>query len=433
MRDERFAQRCSSEVGTVIPFVALGMTALLLFLALALDQGLRYSGRTQLQQLVDASAQAAMMAFGVPGAGRPEATLAARNVAANTSVTQGFQSSDLVVTFGRYDFATSQFTPETMPMGAPQAVRVQASKAGDKAFRSLISGAPVVADADSVALLRCRNVVFVQDVSASFRDDIGKVQTALRQTVQAIRDQGGSGGIETRIGFVAFRNIVVPSATSTQLVPASSGLVDAAIDKLDDDNVLCKDSIRQVSVTRFIVPACVGSDMRSALEEAEELLEPGNGKVEACEDLILTISDGVPCLVTQQNLSQGLSGLARFADLELGTPLPGEPRGGGSTADQTLDYVNTDMRESGSIAVLTTNTSRPPPPLTFPPTQEQLDGLLGKCPQAGPVGNEQQVNSEFARKLITGFGQSFSSSRDASVMAKEMSAALQTIPPVVVR
>src|SRR5262245_16087696 len=113
MRDERIAQRCSSdlekdvvrhrsEAGTVIPFVAFGMTALLLFLALALDQGVRYSGRTQLQQLVDAAAQAALSALAVPGATRDDARRAVSNVVTMTPVTQGVQPSDLVVQFGRF-------------------------------------------------------------------------------------------------------------------------------------------------------------------------------------------------------------------------------------------------------------------------------------------------------------------------------------------
>ena len=436
MRDKRFAQRCSSEVGTVIPFVALGMTMLLLFLALALDQGVRYSGRTQLQQLVDASAQAALMAFAEPGAERADATAAARNVASMTGITQGFASSDLLVEYGRYDFEQNTFTRESMPIGPPQAVRVAANKMGENAFRSLLTGAPITANADSVAALRCRNVVFVQDVSSSFRDDIAKVQDALRKTLAILRLQDGFSSIETRVGLVAYRNIVVPAGTTSSLVAPNDPAISRAIEALDDDGVLCKGSVEQLSATQFRVPACVGSDMRAGLAEAEELLEPGRGKVESCEDLVLSISDGVPCKVTKENLEAGLSPfIAAIANVEFGPAPAGEPQGGGSTPRETIDFVNADMRESGSIAVLTANSDQPVRTSSGGAfSQAELDAFLKTCPTARNASTtEQQVNSDFAKSLITGFGQAFSSSRDADTMAKEMGAALQTIPPVVVQ
>ena len=431
MRDERFAQRCSSEAGTVMIFVAAGMLAILLFLALALDQGVRYSGRTQLQQLVDAASQAALAALAQPEAERSEADAAAREIARMTPVSQGFDATrDLNVQFGRYDFATQTFVAEGMPVGPPAAVRVSANKTGASALQSLLTGAPISANADSIAALRCRNVVFVQDVSSSFRDDIGNIQAALTRTVELLRREE-SAGIETRVGLVAFRNIVVDKATTDSLVPPSSAAIIDAIAALDDDDVLCKGSIRPVSTfpLRFEVPACVGSDMRDGLEEAEDLLEPGNGKIPACEDFVLTISDGVPCKVTPENVDQ-----FPFAEVFFGPALPGEPQGGGATRQETLDYVNSDMRDSGSIAVLTANSDEPEN-LEFNgiPTQQELDAFLKTCPTDRASTSQQQFNQEFARQLITGFGQSFESKVSAEDMAAEMRAALRSIPPVVVR
>jgi hypothetical protein len=442
MRDERLAQRCSSdqsnpsgrgdEAGTIIVFVALGMLALLLFLALALDQGVRYSGRTQLQQLVDSAAQAALSAISVPGATRADATQAAQDVLAMTPVSQGVAPSDLQIEFGRFSFNDGGgFQPETTTDGPPQAVRVSIDRTGPNAFKSLVTGSPIAINASSVAALRCRNLVFVQDVSSSFKEDIGKVQTALRQVVAILALQDAFSGIETRVGLVAFRNIVVEAATTPLLVrPADFGIT-SKIDALDDSNVLCSGRIEREGLTRIVVPACVGSDMRGALERAEQLItDTSLGKNQACEDLVLTISDGVPCKVTPQNLDQ-----TPGVDVVFGPALPGEPQGGGSTPEETLAYVNAEMRTFGSIAVLTANSGRTVNPSTgfdLFVTDAELQEFLQTCP-TNPNDGDRQFDVEFARSLISGFGQSFESNRDANGMAREMTNALQTIPPVVVR
>jgi hypothetical protein len=401
MRDKRLAQRCSSETGAILPFVAAGMTAMLLLLALALDQGIRYSGRTQLQQVVDSSAQAALMALNRTGAGQAEAIAAARQAANLTPVTGGgFSGQDLIIEFGRYSFANGDFDP--MPSGTPQAVRVTANKIGDSGFEGL-SGR-ITANAESIAALRCLNLVFVQDVSSSFDDSIRNVQSALRATVDLLRNELAFGA-ETRVGLVAFRNIVVPRATTPSLVPVTSSTITDVIEALDDPDVVCTSNDDDV-LTTGIVPACVGSDMLDGLRRAEALLAAGNGKNEACEDFVLTISDGVPCRFEEADLPFG----ARF-----GPALPGEPQGGGSSSQDTLAFVNERMRTFGSISVLTTNDAR--------------GGLLSRCPTER---GDPDINVNFARQLITGFGRSFESNRNTNAMAAEMSAALRGIPPVTV-
>jgi hypothetical protein len=333
-----------------------------------------------------------------------------------------------VVEFGRFDFASGGFVPETMPVAPPQAVRVTANKLGANSFQGL-GGAPVAADANSVALLRCRNVVFVQDVSSSFREDIGKVQDALRQAVAILELQGGFGGVETRVGLVAFRNIVVPAGSTDTLLSPSDTRIDDAIEALDDPTVLCGTPMMERGNT-IIVPACVGSDMRAGLVEARRLLQPGNGKNAACEDLVLTVSDGVPCKILEENLDDSLPLFARFFgfDVVFGPALPGEPQGGGSTAAETLAFVNANMRSTGSIAVLTANSNQP-----TNPDPDDLNSFLGTCPTANTSTSQQTVNEDFANQLITGFGQPFASTKTAEAMAAELIAAMQTIPPVVVR
>jgi hypothetical protein len=426
MRDKRSEEQCRNETGTVLPFVALFMTVLLLFLAFALDQGVRYAGRTQLQQMVDAAAQAALVAILKPGGDRTTAEAAARAVAANTDIMQGFNPATLVVDFGRYNFGAPAservFTMETN--GALQAVRVSAAKSGENSFSSFFMPAnKVSADAESIAALRCRNVVFVQDVSSSFRDDIANIQQALKATVAALARQDAFSGVQSRVGLVAFRNIVVPAATTQNLVAPSDSAITAAIDRLSDPGVLCTGSIKQVSANRFQVPACVGSDMEGGLEVAEELLEPGRGKLDQCEDMVLTISDGVPCEVTPANVDTNPND---GTIVEFAPALNGEPQGGGSTRADTLSYVDREM-QSMSIAVLTANSDA-----LARPTRS-LDDYLKTCPtDAEATASMQQVNASFAASLIQGFGEAFSSSRVPAEMAAEMTTALQTVPPVVV-
>ncbi len=424
MRDERLAQRCSSENGTVLPFVAAGMTVLLLLLALALDQGIRYSGRTQLQQLVDAAAQAALIALGRPNATRADADRAARDVVRMTAITGGtLDPSEIQVQFGSYNFTSRTFATGTSE--TPQAVRVSANKSGASGFQGL-SGA-ITANAESVAALRCRNLVFVQDVSSSFREDIGKIQNALRATIDFIRSQESGLGIETRVGLVAFRNIVVPAGTTSELTPIGERTIDTAIDRLDDSNVLCGDPIRRVGDNIF-VPACVGSDLRAGLQKAQELLMPGGSKNAACEDFVLAISDGVPCRVLESDLEASLSFFeALFVDVQFDTPRAGEPAGGGSTPEDTLAFVNSSMRGSGSIAVLTTNSDD-----TVRSSPTNLNDFLKTCPTARTRNAQQrQFDAVFSSRLINGFGQAFTS--DPNAMTREMRNALRTLPPVVVQ
>jgi hypothetical protein len=426
MREERFAEQCRNEAGTVLPFIALGMTFLLVFLALALDQGVKYSGRTQLQQMVDSASQAAMLALISPGGTTAKATTAARNVVANTKLMGTFNPGDLQVAYGKYDFQTKTFAE----IGGEnvQAVRVRADKLGGNAFISPLTGSQVGANADSIAALRCRNVVFVQDVSSSFRDDIEGVKVALNFVVDALQAQSNATGIDTRVGLVAFRNIVVPAGSTERLVRPGDDAIRDAIENLSDDAVLCKGQIEQVSLLppTFVVPACVGSDMRAALTEAEALLGPGRGKLDACEDLVITISDGVPCKITRQNLDQFFGAIIVF-----GPARPGEPQGGGSTRNETINFVNREMRDFGSIAVLTANSTKPAKPNAF--SQAGLDAFLESCPADSINGPQSKAqDDEFAATLISGFGQAFKSGKDPNSMGTEVSNALSTIPPVVV-
>ena len=435
--------RCRSELGSVMPFVVAGMTTLLLFLILAIDQGVLYAGRTQLQQLSDSASRAALLALAEPNSTRADAITAANTIAANTSLMQGGNArTNLQVEFGSFDFAASGdgFVPEAMPLEAkPQAVRVTTSKTGENALRSLLTGSVINANAEGTAALRCRNIVILQDVSSSFRDDIGKIQDALRKTLQLLADQQGTSSISNRVGLVAFRNRVVAAATTPRMVPATDASIRNAINALDDPGVVCNGSVERRGIPPFVeyfVPACVGTDLIEGLEAAENLLAPGNGKLGTCQDLILTVTDGVPCRIeTEAELTPPgfLPGFVHFQQAP-----PGEPTGGGSTKEDTLRYVQQDMSPTLNIAVLTANSARTPPqPSPFIlPSEAEATQLLGVCPidQLNSRNRNNQLDIEFANGLIQGFGRAFQAAiEDRSQMAEQMSSALRSIPPVLVR
>jgi hypothetical protein len=414
MRGKRFAQRCSSEVGSVLPFIALGLTTLLLFLALALDQGVLYVGRTQLQQLVDASSRAALLALARQGATRQDAIDAANEVAANNTLMQGgIANANFNVVFGTYNFVSGSFFPESMPVGTPQAVRISIGKSGARSFDSLMGG-DINVNAESIAALRCRNVVFLQDVSASFAEDIVKIQNALRTTVSILALQDSFSSIGTRVGLVAFRNIVVPAATTPMLVPPGDASIRNAINQLSNTNVVCDDPR-----TLGVIPSCVGTDMKAALERAAELLAAGRGRLESCEDLIVAVSDGVPCRVTEEDIDP-----FRFSP-----PPPGEQAGGGSTKEETLAFVESAMRSTRSIAVLTTNSGTRD---GRGPFTERF--AITRCPEQRGLSDDEnnEIDREFADKLVSGFGQSFDSDRSETELAEQMNAALRSVPPVIV-
>jgi hypothetical protein len=417
MRSKRFAQRCSSEIGSVLPFVAAGMGVLLLFLLLVIDSGVVYVGRTQLQQRVDAAARAAMLELSRVGSTRASAEQEANEVADKNSLMQdGITPTTLKVEFGKYIFSGEKpgFTPNTDPMMTPQAVKVSINKSGGQAFRSLLTGAEINVSAESVAALRCRNIVFVQDVSSSFKEDIGKIQAALRATVDLLASQESFNAVGTRVGLVAFRNIVPAGGTTGKLLAPDDPALRAAIEALSDPRILCDRELDRINMT---VPRCVGSNMLAALQETERLLAPGNGRLEACEDLVLTISDGVPCKIDQSDLAFGFTFAREPAS---------EPAGGGSTRDETLAFVNRSMRATRSIAVLTTNTGTP----GGGGITESFDNFLRECPETRGQGRE--IDVEFANKLVSGFGQSLESDLSPSELAEQMDAAMRSIPPVIV-
>jgi hypothetical protein len=370
------------ESGVVIPLVAFSFAVLLVALALVLDTGLITVSRSQVQNVTDAAARAAMITIANEGSTlqgaslRDAATRAAISVARSTSVIQGGVSAeapesantaenplgDLEITFGDYDFMKKEFF---VPVGEdfpPRAVRVVARRAEGTPggpIRRLIprAGASATFDVqgESVAALRCRNVAILVDVSASFSEDIVAVGNALASTIDDLREPDNAG-------IVLFRNRVLDQS-SDRLIPLDrarelQAIADLLTASPPVPGVSCPvDEVDFRGPSGSIsLPACVGTDMAAAVQKAVALLSPGNGRNPACEDVVVLMTDGEPCPIPQELIDLGV--VREPTD-------PNEPRGGGSTNEEAL-AARGEMREGcdglraatcASIAAVAINTA----------------------------------------------------------------------------
>jgi len=100
-----------SERGVVMVYIALGMTSMALFMALALDVGEAYLARTQLQTVADSGARAALQVLLREGGSQSDARAAATRTSAGSVVNGGVQITAQDVVFGDYDYDTRTFRP----------------------------------------------------------------------------------------------------------------------------------------------------------------------------------------------------------------------------------------------------------------------------------------------------------------------------------
>jgi len=168
--------------GAVVVQVAIAMTALMGFSALAIDVSMMYNARTELQRAADAAALAAASALGDYSQGSPLATarqLAAEFANANTVLTAGVQLDTSDVVFGRATInpATGKYEfTETETF--PNAVRVRARRTDGSPsgavplfFANIFGISSTDIAAQATAVLVPRDIVFVLDLSASHNDD----------------------------------------------------------------------------------------------------------------------------------------------------------------------------------------------------------------------------------------------------------------------
>ncbi len=177
--------------GAVLLLTVFGLTAFLIIAAMALDITYFFLVRSELQNIADNAALAAMGSFvesinnGLP---RPAAILAAVNAAkdiGNNSETFDDQGNPFIITaadisFGHYNTTTHTFvaTPNPFnPKNLVDAIRVTARKTGANPlyrfyynFIRVKLGAKAMQESATASIVR-KNIVFLMDISASMDDN----------------------------------------------------------------------------------------------------------------------------------------------------------------------------------------------------------------------------------------------------------------------
>ena len=171
----------SARRGSVSPLVAVSLVGLVGFVALAVDVGVMYAAKAELQRAADAAALAAAAELGV-GTGNPieRARQAGMNYAAMNTVLNEppiLDSSDFVFGQAYIDQLTNRyvFIPDA-PFSNAVRVRVRRTQGSPSGpiptfFSAIFGRSSVDISASSAAVLTPRDIVFVLDVSASHNDD----------------------------------------------------------------------------------------------------------------------------------------------------------------------------------------------------------------------------------------------------------------------
>ena len=307
MIDRRSARRRQTgETGAILPFLALGFLAISLFLIMTVDLGVGYNARGQLQNIADAAARAALEMRTDNGMSPGEAITAATNFAQRMQAANGLPGADVV--FGDYDFASNTFRPGGMELNP--AVRVVASRmaqgGGGRAIPGLLGDMDV--SASSTAMFKCRAIVLVEDVSASFGpgipgspagNEIEQAKAGLQQLVNAMAQQALPGD---HIGLVAFDNDaetlldLTPLPRAQPLLSGPGGLIS--------------------SLQACASLECDGTNQAAGINLAIDMFAANDASIcnGVLDRLMIVISDGQPCGANTQALRAAATAAVARAD-----------------------------------------------------------------------------------------------------------------------
>lgn len=316
------------ERGVVSVFVVIALIVLVGFVALAIDNGYVLATRSQLQNASDAAALAAAVSIRegstLAGAASDAVATAARNRAGDSNVV--IDAGD--VEFGSFDFDAREFVPGGY--AGVTAVRVTASRDAGSAQGPLqlllapvlgLDSADVVAAA--TAALGRRDVMLVQDVSGSFRDELPQARDALRDFSNATAAQGLSGD---RIGLAIFSNESrlerplsdIPEELSPLIGTINSFPHSDAIDEFDGY-----------------------TDIGDGLDEGiDELLAKTR---RSSQQVIILVSDGVPCPSSRRQPALDAVDRADAEDISIFTVYLDQP--GTTTCSGTTQGDSDFMRQ----------------------------------------------------------------------------------------
>ena len=289
--------RRKREAGVVQIIVLGALVTLIGAAALALDSGLLMATRAQLQVAADAGAQAAIIELR-NGAPLDHVAQVASDVSnLNWSAYgDGTATSPVDVTFGAFDLDTGAFVPGGT--AGATAVEVTAQRQADLVFAPVLSllglvvGDPQVS-ASGVAAMGERDVVLVQDVTLSFVEEIDEAREALGDFTMAMVNQSLSGD---RIGLVTFAE----GATGELDLTPIPGQMAEVLDAIDT-----------FSHCTSATPACTGTHIAPGINEAMQQFSAQSS--DANEQVIILVSDGVPCLPNDPNETLSRREAARAA------------------------------------------------------------------------------------------------------------------------
>ena len=166
----------------VVVQVAVGLTTLVGFMALAIDVGVMYNAKTEIQRAADSAALAAAAELGDYATGDPmtrarttAADFTNRNKVLNAGV--ALASSDVVFGQAHIDTATGKYLfAETTTL--PNAVKVKVRRTNDSPsgpmslfFAQVFGIQSANLSAQATAVLTPRDIAFVLDLSGSHNDD----------------------------------------------------------------------------------------------------------------------------------------------------------------------------------------------------------------------------------------------------------------------
>ena len=274
------SRRGRSERGVVLAVTGIFMVVLTGMAALSVDLSYLYLANTELQIAADAASLAAMDAIR-DGKSRPDArrvavAVASQNQAAAESVELG--PEDIV--FGTYDFAEDRFERGGV-FGNPTAVQVIArrtrnSRGGpvDTIFAGVFGQAQSDVSAAAIASAAERDLVFVQDTTFSFLEEIDQAKGAGITMVRAMAGQNLGGD---RVGVISFNEASRRELGMTTVESELPSIVDAI-----GDIQPCTDNT---------LPNCQGTDIAQGFNAATAMMRAHRS---FAQKAIVLVSDGMP-------------------------------------------------------------------------------------------------------------------------------------------
>ena len=171
-------RRTFPRAGSILPFVVIGLVALLGFVALAIDVGLIVAAKNQAQNAADAAAMTAARSLdGTPGSNLANALANGKAAAKqNTILSQAIQDSEVAITFGYYyyDANNQTFEPRLSAPTPPDnynLAQAVITRAVNTTFARVFGVNSTTVQASATAAHRPRDVTVVLDYSGSMNNE----------------------------------------------------------------------------------------------------------------------------------------------------------------------------------------------------------------------------------------------------------------------